>query len=113
MLPPIAGADVVDLGCGYGWFCRWAAARGPSSVLGLDMSVRIVEGPRSLDWIASAVMKQHRKVATSLTTLIASRLRITAVDEWHPTSEQLADHPEWNDHLHRPNFLLVAATKPT
>lgn len=25
MLPNVAGRRVVDLGCGYGWFCRWAA----------------------------------------------------------------------------------------
>lgn len=24
MLPPLSGLRVVDLGCGYGWFCRWA-----------------------------------------------------------------------------------------
>ena len=24
MLPPFAGRDVLDLGCGYGWHCRYA-----------------------------------------------------------------------------------------
>ena len=28
MLPPLAGRRVVDLGCGFGWFCRWAAGQG-------------------------------------------------------------------------------------
>lgn len=27
MLPPLAGLRVVDLGCGYGWFCRWRSSR--------------------------------------------------------------------------------------
>jgi SAM-dependent methyltransferase len=38
MLPPMAGCRVVDLGCGFGWFCRWAAEAGAVSVLGIDLS---------------------------------------------------------------------------
>jgi SAM-dependent methyltransferase len=38
LVPPLDGADVVDLGCGFGWFCRWASAQGAASVLGLDVS---------------------------------------------------------------------------
>ncbi len=43
MLPPLAGLRVVDLGCGFGWFCRWAAQQGAASVLGLDLSERMLE----------------------------------------------------------------------
>jgi len=38
VLPPLAGRRIVDLGCGFGWFARWAMAQGASSVLGLDLS---------------------------------------------------------------------------
>ena len=38
MLPEMAGLRVVDLGCGFGWFCRWAAEAGAESVLGIDLS---------------------------------------------------------------------------
>ncbi len=38
MLPDLAGSRVVDLGCGFGWFCRFARAAGAASVLGLDVS---------------------------------------------------------------------------
>jgi len=38
LLPPLAGADVVDLGCGFGWFCRWAREHGAAQVLGIDVS---------------------------------------------------------------------------
>jgi SAM-dependent methyltransferase len=38
MLPPMAGLRVADLGCGFGWFCRWARGAGAASVLGLDVS---------------------------------------------------------------------------
>jgi len=43
LLPPLAGLRVVDLGCGFGWFCRWAASQGAASVLGLDLSERMLE----------------------------------------------------------------------
>jgi SAM-dependent methyltransferase len=42
MLPPMAGRRVVDLGCGFGWFSRWAAEAGAASVLGIDLSERML-----------------------------------------------------------------------
>jgi hypothetical protein len=33
MLPDATGKRVVDLGCGFGWFCRWAREAGAASVL--------------------------------------------------------------------------------
>lgn len=42
LLPRLEGARVVDLGCGFGWFCRWAAAAGAAEVLGLDLSARML-----------------------------------------------------------------------
>lgn len=38
MLPGLSGANVVDLGCGFGWFCRWARENGAAHVLGVDLS---------------------------------------------------------------------------
>ena len=38
LLPNMTGRSVVDLGCGFGWFCRWAAAAGAADVLGIDLS---------------------------------------------------------------------------
>jgi SAM-dependent methyltransferase len=42
MLPEMAGLKVVDLGCGYGWFCRWAREHGAQSALGLDVSEKML-----------------------------------------------------------------------
>ncbi len=47
MLPDLAGSRVVDLGCGYGWFCRWAADQGASEILGIDVSARMLERARN------------------------------------------------------------------
>jgi SAM-dependent methyltransferase len=42
LLPAVAGLRVLDLGCGFGWFCRWAAGEGAACVLGLDVSERML-----------------------------------------------------------------------
>lgn len=47
LLPDVRGLKVVDLGCGYGWFCRWAQEQGALSVLGLDVSAKMLERARS------------------------------------------------------------------
>ncbi len=47
LMPDLKGLDVVDLGCGFGWFCRWAAEQGAASVLGLDVSEKMLERART------------------------------------------------------------------
>ena len=42
LLPDMAGLRVVDLGCGFGWFCRWAREAGAAEVLGLDLSEKML-----------------------------------------------------------------------
>ena len=206
MLPEVRGCRAIDLGCGFGWFCRWAREHGTASVLGLDVSekmlararsetkdpaityqradlerldlpaasfdlaysslalhyienlegmLRIVhsalkpggwlvfsaehpmttapttpgwmtaadghqtwpvdhylsEGPRSTDWLAKGVIKQHRTIASYLNLLIGLGFAISRVEEWAPSSEQVAAHPEWANEAQRPAFLLVAGRK--
>lgn len=43
VLPAMADLRVVDLGCGYGWFCRWARDQGAAQITGLDLSQRMLE----------------------------------------------------------------------
>jgi SAM-dependent methyltransferase len=38
LVPDIRGAKVLDLGCGFGWHCRWARENGANEVLGVDVS---------------------------------------------------------------------------
>ena len=38
LFPDLVGKDVLDLGCGYGWHCKYAAEHGAGSVLGIDCS---------------------------------------------------------------------------
>ncbi len=206
MLPDVHGLTVVDLGCGFGWFCRWARAQGAAHVLGLDVSENMVaraqsapadpaityeradleavtlpdslfdlaysslalhyiqdlaglfatvhralvpsgqlifsiehpiymaptnpawaidarghktwpldrysmEGPRTTNWLAEGVVKQHRTMATTLNLLIRCGFTISYIEEWSPTDEQIAAKPELAEERERPMFLLVAARR--
>ena len=190
MLPDLAGKRVVDLGCGFGWFCRWAREAGAAEVLGLDVSANMLararettsdsaisyrqadletlalpaasfdvaysaltlhylanlgalfdtvhralapggrfvfsaehplytepgpdyldEGPRTTDWLAPGVVKQHRTLATYLNLLIGAGFTLRRVEEWGPTREEIAAHPEWKIDHRRPSFLLVSAAR--
>ena len=46
MLPNLRGSGVLDLGCGFGWFCRWARQQGAARVLGIDVSERMLAQAR-------------------------------------------------------------------
>lgn len=207
MLPPLAGLRVLDLGCGYGWFCRWARERGAAAVHGIDLSEKMLarardmtadaaiayrradletlrlpersfdlaysslafhyvpdlgrllgvirralvpgghlvfstehplmtaparpewqadrdgraiwpvsgyldEGPRATDWLGEGVVKQHRTVATVLNLLVEQGFALSRLEEWGPTSRQVAARPEWARERERPMFLLAAARRP-
>lgn len=206
LLPDMKGRHVVDLGCGYGWFCRWALEMGADEVLGVDVSEKmlararsepgpagiryrrsdletltlpeaafdlaysslaihyvenlerllatihralvpggsfvfstehpiymaprrprwqtdadgrktwpldayLIEGPRSTDWLAPGVIKQHRMIATTLNLLIRTGFAIEHVEEWRPSDRQIAERPEFAEELERPMFLLVSAMR--
>ena len=206
-LPKLAGLRVLDLGCGFGWFSRWAREAGASHVLGLDISekmlacarastddagveyrvddletlalpraafdlaysslafhyvaaferlVRVMhaaltpgarlvfsqehpifmapetprwvdgpggrrswpvnsynrEGPRTTDWLAPGVVKQHRTLGTILNTLIEAGFAIRHVEDWRPSAEQAAAAPALSaDEIDRPTFLIVEAQR--
>ena len=43
LLPDFHGKHVLDLGCGYGWHCRYSAENGAEKVIGIDISERMLE----------------------------------------------------------------------
>ena len=45
-MPDFAGKQVLDLGCGYGWHCVYAAERGASHVTGVDLSEKMLDTAR-------------------------------------------------------------------
>lgn len=42
LFPSLQGKTVLDLGCGYGWHCAFAARQGAAQVLGLDLSQKMI-----------------------------------------------------------------------
>lgn len=206
MLPAMEGLSVVDLGCGFGWFCRFAREAGAARVLGLDLSEKMLgrareassdaaivyrradlehldlppaafdfaysslvlhyvvdlkglleivhralvpggrlifsvehpiytapsrpdwlkddsgrktwavdryldEGPRSTNWLAPGVIKQHRTVATYVNLLLELGFTPRRLEEWGPSDAQIAAHPEWSIERDRPPFLLISAAR--
>lgn len=47
MLPDVRGLRTVDLGCGFGWFCRWVREHGAAEVLGIDLSEKMLARARA------------------------------------------------------------------
>jgi SAM-dependent methyltransferase len=47
LLPVLAGRNVLDLGCGFGWFCRFAASEGAAEIVGVDVSERMLARARA------------------------------------------------------------------
>lgn len=60
LLPDFAGKSVLDLGCGYGWHCKYAADNGASHVLGIDISRRMLGVARDIN---SAPQIEYRRAA--------------------------------------------------
>lgn len=46
LLPDFKGKTVLDLGCGYGWHCIYAAEHGAKAVTGVDISEKMLEVAR-------------------------------------------------------------------
>ncbi len=43
LFPALTGKTLLDLGCGYGWHCKYAVEQGAAHVLGLDLSWKMIE----------------------------------------------------------------------
>lgn len=48
MLPDLKGARVLDLGCGLGWFSRFARSERAAQAHGIDVSVRMLDKARGM-----------------------------------------------------------------
>lgn len=42
MVASVHAKRVDDLGCGFGWFCRWALQHGATAALGINLSQRML-----------------------------------------------------------------------
>ncbi|GMK43597.1 methyltransferase [Paenibacillus glycanilyticus] len=58
MIPDLRDKRVLDLGCGYGWHCRYAREQGARSVLGIDISEKMIERAKSFNEDAAITYRQ-------------------------------------------------------
>ena len=49
LLPDFNGKRVLDLGCGFGWHCRYAIERGATFALGIDLSGEMLDKAREIN----------------------------------------------------------------
>src|ERR1700676_2016149 len=66
LLPDLRGRKVLDLGCGYGWFCRWACEAGAAGGLGIDVSEKMLARARTDTPAADAAITYRRADMESL-----------------------------------------------
>ena len=60
ILPAFQGKSVLDLGCGYGWHCRYAAEHNAARVLGTDISEKMLSTARRIN---AAPQIEYRRAA--------------------------------------------------
>jgi SAM-dependent methyltransferase len=207
MFPSLKDKRVLDLGCGFGWHCQFAAGQGAKSVVGVDISEKMLEvarnkatfsivkylrsaiedldfppdsfdvvisslafhyiksfsdvcekvnnclipggdfvfsvehpiftaygnqdwyydengnrlywpvdryfseGIREASFLGEKVLKYHKMVTTYVTTLLNMGYQLTGLVEPRPDPKILEVHPEYQDEMRRPMFLLVSAKK--
>lgn len=94
ILPDFRGKSVLDLGCGYGWHCKYAADHGASSVLGTDISRKMLDKAR---WINSAPPIEYRcaamedlQFADSSFDIVLSSLAFHYVRDFEPLVAHIA-----------------------
>ncbi len=59
LLPDLGGRSVLDLGCGFGDFCRFARSRGAVRVVGIDVSQRMIDAAKSRTMEAGIEYQRH------------------------------------------------------
>ena len=49
LMPDLKGKTVLDLGCGYGWHCKYAAENGAEGVTGIDISHKMLAKAKEIN----------------------------------------------------------------
>lgn len=95
LLPDLRDARILDLGCGFGAFDRWAVAHGAHSVIGVDLSENMLRRARKLT--DSTRIDYRRGDITALDLpergfdLIYSALVFHYIDDLHTLSRRMRE----------------------
>lgn len=71
LLPELRNKSVLDLGCGVGWHCRYAREQQARSVIGVDISEKMLQKAREMTMILL-----FRTLECQLKTLIFQTLNL-------------------------------------
>lgn len=86
LLPDMRGCRALDLGCGFGDFCRLARSRGAASVQGVDISQRMLQVARErtvgigVDYVHAAI--EDFEIPPACHDLVVSRLALHYVRDY-------------------------------
>lgn len=98
MMPDFKGKRVLDLGCGYGWHCLYAAEHGATKIVGVDNSYKMIE------------MAKSKTDSPNITYEVKSMLDIDYPDNsFDVVISSLAFHyiPDFNEIVTKIKALLV------
>lgn len=98
MFPPLEGSRVLDLGCGYGWHCKYAVEQGAEKVLGIDVSRRMIREA------------EKRNQDERITYEALSLEEYDYPEEARPSGEMMGI-PGMKDEMRRPMMLMIRAGK--
>lgn len=68
-------------------------------------------GDRKVSWFVDGVIKYHRTFSDIINGLILAGFIIDTVDEPIPTKDMIKKSPNYENNLHKPNFLIIKARK--
>lgn len=49
VMPSMVGKCLLDLGCGYGWHCKYAVEQGATQVVGIDLSSKMIAKAKEIN----------------------------------------------------------------
>src|SRR5260370_10749595 len=94
MLPELKNLRVLDLGCGYGLLCDYMRQHGAASVVGVDISTKMLEGARhehadpQITYINSAI--EDAEFAAGSFDLLASSRALHYVENYEQVCANVA-----------------------
>ncbi len=93
MLPDFKAKKVLDLGCGFGWHCRYAIENGAESVTGIDLSEKMLSKAQEINNLKG--IQYERKALEDVSypestfDIILSSLTLHYVESFDPIAKSI------------------------